>query len=173
MIKIEYEYTKNNKINNLHKIIQNAMEQAKSDCGEEIKYVMRNWIETSGEGTWSPLRQMTMHFSRNRNGSPLAFLAPFVQYSTGKNFVDIGFLPGKKVYSKFINRYLYPAEYGRKVKVTPKMRRYLGAKEFPIKKSTTILEIPKRPILFPVFEKTKNRLSDIFSQSLQRSLGDL
>ena len=52
---------------------------------------------------------------------------------------------------------LHNRENGTRVKVTPKMRAYLRARGFNLKKETTELFIPGRPFIKPAYEDFKDR----------------
>lgn len=105
--------------------------------------------------------------------NPLAKLAGAVRYSYNSDMqqVNIGFTESPQVSRKLIAFALRQAK-GFETPITPKMRKLLFAVGFPIKKSTTSFKTPPRPVVGPVFEQEKNRISQNlerkFLESLQR-----
>jgi hypothetical protein len=63
-------------------------------------------------------------------------------------------------------------EKGARIKVTPRMRAYLAAKGFRLKRSTKLLVIPARPYVKPAFEdfKEKGITKKLFKEAVQKTL---
>jgi hypothetical protein len=64
--------------------------------------------------------------------------------------------------------YASPNEYGAHVKVTPAMRAYLAAQGMPLKKTTTVIVVPPRPVLGPATEDTLDVAVDIIEDELEK-----
>ena len=67
---------------------------------------------------------------------------------------------------------LHEREKGTRVKVTPKMRAYLRARGFPLKKTTTHLFIPGRPYIAPAFKdfKARGHMRGLFGKAVEKTL---
>jgi len=86
--------------------------------------------------------------------APLAKLAGAVryEYDPDTQMVSIGFIRGKGVSDGMLRLAGMHAK-GFKTRITPKMRKMLFALGFPVKKSTTTLESPARPVIEPIFRQ--------------------
>lgn len=49
-------------------------------------------------------------------------------------------------------------EQGKRIRVTPQMRKMAAAKGLPLKKSTKFLQIPARPVIAPFWQKIKGQI---------------
>ncbi len=89
--------------------------------------------------------------------APLTKLAGAVRYKYDpeEKMVSIGFLHEQGVSDGMLRLALMHAK-GYKTRITPKMRKMLFALGFPVKKSTTTLETPARPLIEPVFREEKS-----------------
>lgn len=96
---------------------------------------------------------------------PLARLAGAVRYNYDKDLeaVSIGFIRNRGVSDNMLKLARLHAK-GEETNVTPRMRRMLFALGFPIKKTTTTLETPARPVIEPVFQMEK----DTIVQNIER-----
>ena len=96
-------------------------------------------------------------------------------FDTQTTTIHIGFLQNPGLSPSFIKLAQKHAK-GFKIPVTPKTRKFLFALGFPIKKDTTELESPARPIIEPVFEKEeKNVFANIetkFYRNLDRYMAE-
>ncbi len=86
--------------------------------------------------------------------APLSKLAGAVRYDydTDTQIISIGFIREKGVSDGMLKLAGMHAK-GFKTRITPKMRKMLFALGFPVKKSTTILESPARPVIEPIFRQ--------------------
>ena len=73
-------------------------------------------------------------------------------YDTDTQIISIGFIREKGVSDGMLKLAGMHAK-GFKTRITPKMRKMLFALGFPVKKSTTILESPARPVIEPIFRQ--------------------
>lgn len=55
-------------------------------------------------------------------------------------------------------RWVHAQAEGYSVKVTPRMRKYFFAIGFPLKKTTTTLRVPPRPLVEPIFRAEKDQI---------------
>ncbi|OPY15244.1 MAG: hypothetical protein A4E66_00163 [Syntrophus sp. PtaB.Bin001] len=69
---------------------------------------------------------------------------------------EIGFLSGRSPGATTVLAKKHAQ--GFNVPVTPRSRRWAFALGFPLKKGTSLLNIPARPVVGPVFEKEKGRI---------------
>jgi hypothetical protein len=67
---------------------------------------------------------------------------------------------------------LHEREKGTRIRVTPKMRAYLAARGFPLKRTTTHLFIPPRPYIAPSFRefKAKGYAKGLFATAVADAL---
>ena len=67
---------------------------------------------------------------------------------------------------------LHEREEGARIRVTPKMRAYLRARGFHLKKTTTHLFIPGRPYIKPAFRdfKSKGYMRGLFGKAVEDAL---
>jgi hypothetical protein len=94
---------------------------------------------------------------------PLLKMAAATRYKYDKDMdmVSIGFIQRAGVSDNMLKLAGMHAK-GFKTRITPKMRKMLFALGFPIKKSTTILETPARPVIEPIFrQEEKNIMRNI------------
>ena len=63
-------------------------------------------------------------------------------------------------------------EFGVKIKVTDKMRGYLGSQGLHLKKSTTVISIPARPFMRNSFDNSEDDLSDFGVKLADQFLND-
>lgn len=182
-LKVEFKLSQN--LLDLEKNLRSSSFFAQKGVGFFAQDEIENAINTSGYGTWPNLKDITVSWHKSETKSPLAFLSRFVKSESLGNKVKAGFLPGKKVYSKFLDRYVFLQEKGAKIQVTKRMRGYFAHKgeikrgkstlrdlrkknlekeSFPLKVSTKFLVIPKRPIISLAFPKVQKRASMVFEK---------
>ena len=67
---------------------------------------------------------------------------------------------------------LHEREEGTRVRVTPKMRAYLRARGFFLRRTTTHLFIPGRPFIKPAYRdfKAKGHMRGLFGRAVERTL---
>lgn len=90
--------------------------------------------------------------------APLLKLAGGTRYTYDRNMMvtEIGFLSGKSPGATTVLAKKHAL--GFSVPVTKKSRRWAFGLGFPLKKETTRLDIPARPVVGPVFEQEKGRI---------------
>jgi len=71
--------------------------------------------------------------------------------------VSIGFFQSPGVSENMVKLAGMHAK-GFETNITPHMRKMLFALGFPVKKSTTVLKTPARPVIEPVFESEKDNI---------------
>jgi hypothetical protein len=111
--------------------------------------VREYWVNQPGGGK----------FRIKRKGGPLSKLAGAVRYEYDKDLeaVSIGFIRDRGVSDRMLSLARLHAK-GEKTKITPRMRKMLFAMGVPIKKTTTTLETPARPVIEPVFRMEKDNI---------------
>jgi hypothetical protein len=134
----------------------------------------------------------TSQWSGRRRGdhqTALFWLGKFARYRVDDDgtVVQIDFGKSRKGQPGTVDPQLMPvvkrAEEGETIAVTEKMRRFFGATRrkrpkrqipgetyFPLKKSTTKIEIPPRPIFSPVWKKVHGRIPAHFKDRFYRSV---
>ena len=119
------------------------------------KGTIKNWkMGWAGEkGSKRRVRQYKDVMLSTR-AAPLSRLAGAVRYEYDDDLqmVSIGFLQSAGVSEGMLKLAGMHAK-GFKTQITPKMRRMLFALGFPVKKSTTTLESPARPVIEPIFRQ--------------------
>lgn len=90
--------------------------------------------------------------------APLSKLAGGTRYTYDRNMMvtEIGFLSGESPGATTVLAKKHAM--GFRVPVTQKSRRWAFGLGFPLKKSTTELVIPPRPVVGPVFEQEESRI---------------
>lgn len=90
---------------------------------------------------------------------PLGKLAGAVRYKYDKDMdmVSIGFIQNAGVSESMLKLAGLHAK-GSKTKITARSRIMLFALGFPVKKSTTTLETPARPVIEPIFQQEKDNI---------------
>ena len=157
------------------KTLREAKTKAMYEAGNQTIQGIRFFIESGGNGTWPASHPMTKTFSKHGKSAwrkeerPGNFygLGKFARFLVGKTSVITGFGAREKSglvkFSKPLMGYAKSLA-GQKIVVTPTMRKRFAAtgsqrytKErkpgityFPLKKSTSVLIIPRRLIRFNV-----------------------
>lgn len=80
------------------------------------------------------------------------------EYDDETQTMNIGFLQSAGVSAGMLKLARMHAQ-GFETPITPRMRKMLFALGFPIKKSTTTLKTPARPVIDPVFQQEKNNIT--------------
>jgi len=102
-----------------------------------------------------------------RGGGPVSFLGRFVRFTVGKSkgllILKLGFLPGKIRFKAGDQRITIPAvakihEFGKRFKVTAKMKRFLASIGYPIKRATRYFTVPARPMIEPFYNREKSNI---------------
>lgn len=133
---------------------------------------IKNWkIVWKGEkGSKRRVRQYKSVMLSTRK-EPLTKLAGAVRYKYDPEdqMVNIGFIREQGITYGMLKLARMHAE-GYKTHITPKMRKMLFALGFPVKKTTTILETPARPVIEPVFRQEER---DIMRNIERKFFGSL
>jgi hypothetical protein len=172
-----------------------------------IRFEMREFVESEGDGTWEELHPVTSKFfkkykmgtsqwGRSRKSmGPMFWLGKFARYRVTDDEAVVGF--GKShgwkaskaereapaTLSPFLMSVLRRAEQGENTQVTKAMRRFFGATRmsnstsqapgltfFPLRGDTKNLETPKRPIMGPVMERVRNRITPHFEDRFWKAV---
>lgn len=168
-------------------LAERARKSALSSTGYMIRTELRNHVEYGGTG-WPSLHPLSKSRRKDKAGnwktankrSPLDWLGKFARYAMDAkgDAVTIDFGRSRKGQPGKVDKYLSAIaakhESGRKVKVTPAMRRKMamtamgrkgkrrgeiGVGYFPLSVTTKFLQIPKRPSIGPVFRKVKPKVT--------------
>jgi hypothetical protein len=139
-----------------------ALREALSMAGGHYRKDLRKSIEQGKIGGPKGLHPLTKGKRKNRR-SPLYALGKLVRFKVSRikktNFrLWFGFLGGGKRYFRQKLTSLQVAkihEGGKRIRVTPAMRRKAAAMGHPIKKSTRFIQIPARPMIEPFWQKIK------------------
>lgn len=170
-----------------------AAAEALKMTGGHMRKKIRRFIEKGGEG-WAPLHPVTEAGRKKKRSPLflLGRLVRF-KYSTyrGAQRVQVGFFPTrtlkKRARQKSGQKYSLRGagkeqarfessmgmtdaalarlhEYGKRRRVSARMRRKLGAMGLGLRKKTRALEIPPRPMIGPVFRKEHNAIPLYFER---------
>jgi hypothetical protein len=158
-----------------------------------------DWIMSAGDGTWPDFHPLTksFHHPYNQKGHPWYprgrilgrsnwnWMTQFVDDWSSTSGLQGGIkFGGKGTYQKMSAIRAVQIEQGHKTPVTPGMRRLMGATKpkhslfrkkpgedyFPLRKTTTELVLPKRPIMTPVAEKNRQKLASVFEKIYFREI---
>lgn len=171
-----------------------ARKSALKSVGWHLRGWLKDWVESEGEGSWADLHPLTARFRHKRGVSAhwvkrqkpktkaLEWLGKFARYRLdGDEEVKIAF--GKSRAGKIgvedpqLASIAKRSETGESIAVTPAMRHFLAATRrkrpkaqeagetfFPLRKTTTRLKTPKRPIFEPVWRKYGEKSMALFEQ---------
>lgn len=171
---------------------ERARKSALSSTGNLIRQELRNHVKYGGSG-WPSLHPLSEQRKKDKAGrwksarkrSPLEWMGKFSRYildPKGESVtIDFGKSRKGQVGSmdKFLSAIAAKHERGQRVHVSDKMRRKMaltdlgrksarkkgsGSGYFPLKKSTTALDIPKRPSIGPVFRKVRPKIPGYMRQ---------
>lgn len=151
-------------LENLGRTIRAASYSAQNTVGFAISQEIYDCVESSGYGTWTEMREITKQWRRGTGERTLSFLSIFSKYAISGNKISAGFLPGGKVYSKFLNRYVENQQSGFSIPVSQKMRGHFARKGFPLKAGTKNLTVPARPIIPLAFKAIEPKIASIFEK---------
>ena len=103
--------------------------------------------------------------------APLSKLAGAVRYDydSSDKMVSIGFIQNAGISAGMLKLAGMHAK-GFNTRITPKMRKMLFALGFPVKKSTTTLESPARPVIEPVFRHEEGEIMRNIEQKFMASI---
>lgn len=171
-------------------LVDRARKSAISSAGYMIRMELRNHVEYGGTG-WPRLHPLAAFRKKDKAGkwrrttkrSPLEWLGKFARYIVNDrgDAVTIDFGRSRKGQAgsadKFLSTIARRHESGATVPVTAKTRLKMamtamgrkkkgdpGTGYFPLRKSTTSLQIPKRPSIGPVFRKISPRIGEHMRQ---------
>lgn len=181
-------------------IFGQAKRSALSSVGFFVINEVRDFVESGGAGKWPKPHPLTLKFRKKYGlggawrrsflgkDSPFSFLGKFARYrvvTSDAALLKFGFGKGKARKSGNFDPFL--EEIGRRmqrrnfVRVTPAMRKHFGASRrgkrdvpgidfFPLRKRTSVLVTPPRPITQPVLDRIKDIVPALFGQKFQSSL---
>jgi len=103
--------------------------------------------------------------------SPMGKLAGAVRYKydPADQMVNIGFIRASNI-SESVFKLVRILAKGFKTKITPDSRRMLFALGFPLKKSTSWLETPARPLIEPIFRKEERDIISNIEKKFMASM---
>ncbi|SDU38336.1 hypothetical protein [Desulfobacula phenolica] len=137
-----------------------VLSQVKAAIKKKPSYRLKNYkmVWKGEKGSKRRVKQYTQVKLSTRT-QPLLRLAGAVRYKYDPDMqmVNIGFIRSGNI-SGSILRLARMHARGSKTPVTPDMRKMLFALGFPIKKTTTVLKTPARPVIEPVFEQEKDNI---------------
>jgi hypothetical protein len=173
-------------------LFDRARISAVKSTGWMIRKEMRAFIESGGAGTWEALHPVSRYYAKKyKTGtskwirpslqakSPMFWLGKHARYRVTDDEAVIGFGRSSKgetgTLSPFLMQVLKRAEHGEITQVTDKARRFFGATRrtnkagqvpgtgfFPIRKDTSSLSTPERPIFEPVLARIRERIAPYF-----------
>ncbi len=174
-----------------------ARKSALGSTGWWIQQELRNHIEYGGTG-WAKLHPITLKFRKFRGApaTPLFYLGRFARYLIDQEgtTIEIGLGKSKRgepgqTDDPWLMAALRRAEYGSRIKVTKKVRlvwlstKIKGTKwkkmsrsgavtggYFVLRPETEFLNIPKRPVIDPVFRKINPAVLSYFQQKFFAAL---
>ena len=174
-------------------VFARARKSALSSTGYMIMQELRNHIEYGGSG-WAPLHPITMRFRKRRGDppSPLFFLGRFARYLVDPASMSVRIGLGKggsrqgayaERDSAWLNEAVQRAEQGATIRVSRATRKLwlttkhakteggvAGTDYFALRKSTTTLHIPRRPIFGSVFAKIRPKALPFFEAKFHEAL---
>ena len=174
-------------------VFTRARKSALKSTGWMVQQELRNHVEYGGTG-WPALHPLTTSFrqkfgargkwiKRRSHPGPLFWLGKFARYRVEDqgDTVKVHFGKSKAgqkgTFDKSLIGIVERAEKGETTRVTPAMRRFMAATRrdrpksqtpgqtyFPLKKTTTTLKTPPRPIFSPVWRKVNPKIAPWFEK---------
>lgn len=181
-----------NKFKKFPEYCSRATKSALSSIGYFAAQELRNHIEYGGEG-WAKLHPITLKLRKSRSAppTPLFFLGRFARYNVSNDGTSVAIglgksgkgQPGQITGDRWLDAAVARHEFGKTVSVSRKTRRvWLSTKikgkkykklgrsgaitggYFVLKPETQHLQIPKRPMIAPVYRKIKPRIGPMFEE---------
>lgn len=176
---------------------QRAKRSAMSSLGWFIRQMLANHIEYGGEG-WAPLRALTLRLKKSgaqKDNTPLFWLGRFARYRIGQNgdYLQVGFgksraaadapggLPQEGSFDPALDAMVRRHEYGASEPVGANTQAHVAAQFWKgkrsqktrsviLKKSTTSVRIPPRPMVRPVLLKIEPDAVRMFEEKFIEAL---
>jgi hypothetical protein len=169
-------------LNQYPRISRSAQSYSLWNVSGWLKSQIYDWIKSAGQGTWPDFHALTRSFVKSggqwtRRRRFLArhnwnWLSQFVRSKVRRNYAVVKFGKAKTSESRSFEQQARRVEGGHETRVTPPMRRLMGATKtadrakthvpgktfFPIRKETTVLKIDEHPIMRPVFRREKQNV---------------
>ena len=127
-----------------------ALSEALKMTGGHFRKKLRAFIEGGGEN-WTP-----GHPLLSRGRTPLFNMGALVRFKYGKyqgnQRVQVGF------FEKQVAKIARNVGYGRRVRVTEGLREYFIRRKVFLKKTTTTLNVPARPIFEPFLRREERNM---------------
>lgn len=146
----------------LRSMVKSAMQEIAEDVKDELTMSVER-----GDTAWPPLSETTrLMTGRDR---PLVNTGDFVRAirtQVGDNHASIGILIPKGETGKDLEVMSRVVEGGAYVKVTDKMRKFFAAKGRPLRKTTSVIYVPPRPVFNPSVGFIEDKLDEIFGEVL-------
>lgn len=177
-------------------VFQRARKSAMSSLGWYIRQMLANHIEYGGEG-WAPLRALTLRLKKSsaqKDNTPLFWLARFARYRTGKagEYLQVGFgkskamadaggVPQEGSFDSTLDAMVRRHEYGATEQVVARAQAHIAAQFWKgkrsqktrsviLKKATTSVRVPARPMVRPVMSKVEQLAATLFEEKFLAAL---
>ena len=175
-----------------------AQNSALSSTGVFAIQAMQRFIESEGQGTWKKFHPFSVAFRSNRQAgfqpgfkphgagqsrlfhrgflgrtSPFNVFGRFARYLVFNKQMIVGFSANKKPssFNSAMEKVVGRIQDGETIQVTPKVRRFwASSKHFFLRKSTSVLRVPPRPIEKPVFTQIQGSIPSLFDRRFRASL---
>jgi hypothetical protein len=154
------------KLKNVEDDLKAMVKSSMGKLATEVKTELVDSVE-SGDTAWPPLSETT-RFLTNRD-RPMVGTGDFVRSIrtevTGDK-ASIGILIPKGEKGQDMEAMARVAEGGAYVRVTEKMRKWFAAKGRPLRKTTSVIYVPPRPVFNPKTEFVEDKIDEIFGNVL-------
>ena len=179
--------------------VYQAETRAGRSTGFYAREELVSYIKTGGGGTWGKAHPLTLgrRYSRFlRTKYPGEMLANFLRYRSKnrkKVIVDYGRIRGREGY--FFSRETFPEEFdygptdidaseealllfakrfelGSNTPATPKLKRWMAWRGYPLKKATSMLRMPARPIFSSVYPVIKGKMGSVFDKKFAKKFSE-
>lgn len=168
----------------LGKSLHKAKESGSIEAGKVLQSAIKNKLADNPTVTnFSSMFNRGRKSGRVTDNSAFAGFSNYTKYlvrNDGKDDdgVSVGFSFNKRVlfdsdFSLALEKIIENATRARTVRVTPKMRRYIAWKskgKFALKKETTTLHYPARPIIQPVHDESNEEAISVFDDNFSKTI---
>ena len=183
-------------ISRIPRAIKLSRRHALTSVGYHLIDSMSEWVRSEGEGTWPELSKVARIYHkqagvrygwrrRHTQAKPYKAFTNLIRFRVYRGKVLVtGFGTGVGIHSRFDKRFkriAKIAEFGKRIRVTPSMRGFWGLQKkrglfgfrrtaFPLRKETRTIEIPKRPIVAPTWQRERPKLFRVFELKFAKEL---
>jgi hypothetical protein len=146
--------------------LSGLVKSAMKELADDVKKELVESIE-KGDTAWPPLSETTRMISgRDKPLVNTGELMRAIQVQAGDKEALVGILIPKGESGKDLETMASVAEGGAYIKVTDKMRTWFAAKGRPLRKTTTVIRVPPRPVFDPKVEFIEGKIDEIFGDVL-------